>query len=87
MAEGKLMVFFNVLSYVLAIVGALNWGLYGIFGFNLVSWIFMGPRSVGSIIVYVLIALAAIWLIISPFITGHGLRLKVKENREQQTQY
>lgn len=79
------MVFFNVLSYILAIIGAINWGLYGIFSFNLVSWIFMGPRSVGSIIVYVLIALAAIWLIISPLITGHGLRLKVKENREDTT--
>lgn len=87
MAKEKVMVFFNVVSYILAIVGALNWGLYGIFSFNLVSWIFMGPRSVGAIIVYVLIALAAIWLIISPFITGHGLRLKVKENRQEKTEY
>ena len=83
----KVMVFFNVISYILAIVGAVNWGLYGIFNFNLVSWIFMGPRSVGAIIVYVLIALAAIWLIISPFITGHGLRLKVKKNREEKSEY
>lgn len=76
------MVFFNVLSYILAILGAINWGLYGIFGFNLVGWIFMGSRSVGAIIVYVIIALAAIWLIISPFITGHGLRLKMEKERE-----
>ena len=78
------MVIANIISYVLAIVGALNWGLYGIFNFNLVSWIFQGPRSVGSIIVYVLIALAAVWLIISPMITGHGLRLMSKKDNQKQ---
>ena len=77
------MIFANVISYILVIVGALNWGLYGIFNFNLVSWIFMGPRSVGSIIVYVLITLAAIWLIISPIITGYGLRLMKKDDRNK----
>lgn len=69
------MIFVNVLCYILAIVGGLNWGLYGIFNFNLVGWIFGGSRSVGSIIIYVLVALAAIWLIISPMITGRGLLL------------
>ena len=64
------MIVANIISYILVITGALNWGLFGIFNFNLVSWIFQGPRSVGSIIVYVLITLAAIWLIISPIITG-----------------
>ena len=54
------MVIANLISYVLVLLGALNWGLYGIFDFNLVSSIFMGWRSVGSIILYVLIALAAI---------------------------
>lgn len=73
------MVIANLISYILVLVGALNWGLYGMFNFNLVSWIFQGPRTVGSIIVYVLITLAAIWLIISPIISGNGLRLKDRE--------
>ena len=78
------MIIANIISYILVIIGALNWGLYGIFNFNLVSWIFQGPRSAGAIIVYVLITLAAIWLIISPIITGYGLRLmKKKEHREE----
>ena len=76
------MIFANVISYILVIIGALNWGLYGIFNFNLVSWIFMGPRSVGSIIVYVLITLAAVWLIISPMITGYGLKLMRKKEKD-----
>lgn len=70
------MVFFNLISYILVLVGAINWGLFGFFDFNLVSAIFMGPRSVGSIIVYSLIALAAIWLIFSPMITNGMLKLQ-----------
>ena len=54
----------NIISYILVLLGAVNWGLYGIFNFNLVSAIFMGERSVGAIITYVIIALAAIWLIV-----------------------
>lgn len=70
------MVIANIISYILVLLGALNWGMYGLFDFNLVSAIFMGPRSVGSIIVYSLIALAAIWLIISPMITNGVLKLQ-----------
>ena len=70
------MVIANLISYILVLVGALNWGMYGLFSFNLVSAIFMGPRSVGAIIVYSLIALSAIWLIISPFITNGVLKLQ-----------
>ena len=77
------MVIANIISYVLVLVGALNWGLFGIFNFNLVSWVFQGPRTAGSIIVYVLITLAAIWLVISPIISGHGLRLKMKDNERE----
>ena len=77
------MVFFNVVSYILVLLGAVNWGLIGIFNFNLVSAIFMGPRSMGAIIVYSLIALAAIWLIISPMIIN-GM-LKLQGNREART--
>lgn len=81
------MVIANVISYVLVLVGAFNWGLFGIFNFNLVSWIFMGARSVGAIIIYSLITLAAIWLIISPIISGHGLRLSMRDEDEMETRH
>ena len=32
----------NIIAYILVIVGALNWGLFGFFDFNLVSTIFSG---------------------------------------------
>lgn len=59
----------NIIAYILVLVGALNWGLFGFFGFNLVAFVFAGARSMGSVIVYTLIALAAVWLIVSPCIT------------------
>ena len=70
------MVIANIIAYVLVLLGALNWGLFGSFEFNLVSGIFGGPRSVGSSIVYSIITLAAFWLIISPFITIGVLKLQ-----------
>ncbi len=66
----------NVIAYILVIVGALNWGLFGFFNFNLVSSIFSGARTAGSIIIYTLIALSALWLILSPIITDGVLWLK-----------
>lgn len=65
----------NIIAYILVILGAVNWGLFGLLNFNLVSLIFGGARALGAIIVYSLIALAAIWLIISPCITNGKLAL------------
>ena len=65
----------NIIAYVLVILGAVNWGLFGIFNFNLVSMIFGGARTIGSIVVYSLITAAAVWLIISPSITNGKLAL------------
>lgn len=72
----------NIIAYILVLIGALNWGLFGLFDLNLVSTIFAGARTVGSVIVYSVIALAAVWLIVSPFITGGVLWLKNKRAAE-----
>ena len=48
----------------LMFIGALNWGLVGIFGFNLVAFLF-GPATLLTNIVYSLVGIAAVaWLII-----------------------
>ena len=41
-------------------VGGINWGLVGLFDFNLVSWLF-GGMSLLTRIVYFLVALSAIY--------------------------
>ncbi len=50
--------------FVLTIVGALNWGLVGLFDFNLVSMLF-GSMPALEQIVYVLVGLSAVGLILS----------------------
>jgi uncharacterized membrane protein YuzA (DUF378 family) len=50
------------IALILVIVGGLNWGLVGIFSFDLVAAIF-GSMSVISRIVYTLVGLSAIYLI------------------------
>ncbi len=47
----------------LAIVGGLNWGSIGLFGFDVVAFLFGGSASVMSRVVYTLVGLAAIWCI------------------------
>ncbi len=51
------------LALVLVIIGALNWGLIGFFGFDLVATIFGGQGALISRIVYALVGLAGIWCI------------------------
>ena len=53
----------NKIALVLVIIGALNWGLIGIFSFDLVAWLFGGQTAIISRIVYTLVGLAGIWCI------------------------
>lgn len=49
----------KIISYILVIIGALNWGLVGLFNINLVALLF-GEMTVLARIVYALVGLAAI---------------------------
>ncbi|MBO5229735.1 MAG: DUF378 domain-containing protein [Clostridia bacterium] len=63
------MIIANIISLIVLCIGGLNWGLVGIFNFNLVDWIF-GGYNIGSIIVYILVLLATLWLIVSAIWRG-----------------
>ena len=56
------MLILNIVSLIVLFVGGLNWGLVGILRFNLVEWIF-GGYNAGSIVIYILVLLATLWLI------------------------
>ncbi len=49
----------GLIAWILVIIGALNWGLVGIFNFDLVAAIF-GDMSVASRVVYILVGVAAL---------------------------
>ena len=57
------MMIVNKIALLLIIVGALNWGLVGLFSFDLVAWIFGGAAAIMSRIIYTIIALAGVWCI------------------------
>ena len=38
----------DTLALILSIIGSINWGLVGIFRFDLVAWLFGGQTSVGN---------------------------------------
>jgi uncharacterized protein len=57
------MIELHILSKLLVVIGALNWGLVGILNFDLVAAIF-GKRSAASRLIYALVGLAAAYLII-----------------------
>lgn len=48
---------------ILVIIGALNWGSIGIFGFDIVGWLFSGQLSAVSRIIFTIVGLAGIWAI------------------------
>ena len=53
----------NKIALGLVIIGALNWGLVGIFSFDLVAWIFGGATTFLARMIYTAVALAGIWCI------------------------
>lgn len=52
----------DAIALILVIVGAINWGLIGLFNFNLVSMLF-GNMSALSRIIYTLVGIAGLWSI------------------------
>ena len=52
----------TLIALIITIVGAVNWLLIGICGFNLVNWLTMGS-DIAQRIVYILVGIAGAWLI------------------------
>lgn len=53
----------DIISLVLVIIGALNWGAIGLFGIDVVATIFGGQLALVSRIIYGLVGLAGLWCI------------------------
>ena len=63
----------DIVSLILVIIGAVNWGLVGFARFDLVAWIFGGQTAGFSRIIYALGGLAGLW--------GITLLFRRKESR------
>lgn len=51
------------IALALIVIGGINWGLVGIFRFDLVAWTCGGQASVVARIIYTLVGIAALWCI------------------------
>ena len=51
------------LSLVLVIIGAINWGLIGLFQFDLIAFLFGGQAALISRVLYTIVGAAGLWSI------------------------
>lgn len=56
---------YDWIAVVLLVVGGLNWGLVGLFGFDLIAFIF-GNFTLPARILYVLVGVAGFYLAVAP---------------------
>ena len=63
MSEGFDKMIMDRIALIITVIGALNWGSIGLFGFDLVAWICGGQTALLSRIIYTVVALAGIWCI------------------------
>lgn len=54
---------FDKIALWVLLIGGLNWGLVGIFSFDLIAWAFGGSDTLVSRILYIVVAAAALWCI------------------------
>lgn len=53
----------DTIALILSIIGCANWGLVGLFQFDLVAWIFGGQDALLSRLIYTVVGLAGLWCI------------------------
>lgn len=51
------------IALILVVIGALNWGVIGLFGMDLVAFICGGQMAVISRVIYALVGLGGLWSI------------------------
>ena len=63
----------DTLALILSIIGSVNWGLVGLFKFDLVAWIFGGQTAAISRIIYAVVGLAGLWCVTLLFRKGRHI--------------
>ena len=53
----------DTIALIISIIGSINWGLIGLFQFDLVAWIFGGQGSIISRVIYGIVGLAGLWCV------------------------
>ena len=61
--NGGLLMILDKIALILTIIGALNWGGIGLFGFDTVAFLCGGQTALLSRIIYTLVGLAGLWCV------------------------
>ena len=51
------------IALTLLVIGGINWGLVGIFQLDIIAWLFGGAGALISRVLYILVAISAVWCI------------------------
>lgn len=62
--ESFFMKYLHIVAFVLTVVGALNWGLVGLFNYNLVAMLF-GSMPMVERLVYIAVGVSAVYLLVT----------------------
>ena len=54
---------FDKIALALVSIGAINWGLVGLFSFDFVGWLFGGQGEIVSRIIFTVVGLCGLWCI------------------------
>lgn len=57
------MIWIDRIALILLIVGGINWGSVGLFGFDIVAWICGGAATLAARIIFTVVGLCALWCV------------------------
>jgi len=72
----------DVIVWILLVIGGINWGLVGLFDFNLVAAIFNPVSTVLTRIIYVIVGLTAIYELVEAKAMAQRWCMRVREHGE-----
>ena len=72
----------KIIALTVLIIGGLNWGLVGLFDFNLVGFLFDGLSTVISRIIYSIVGVAAVLAIVTWAFPDHDEEFYYKKKYE-----
>jgi uncharacterized membrane protein YuzA (DUF378 family) len=57
------MIWIDRIALILLIIGGINWGSVGLFGFDIVAWICGGAATLAARIIFTVVGLCALWCV------------------------
>ncbi len=70
--KGGFQMIFDKIAMILVIIGALNWGGVGLFGFDTVAFFCGGQTALLARVIYALVGLAGVWCVTLLFRTDEN---------------